>query len=319
MPLRTSSVAVAGLLLLVTTVPAVRADHHTMQIHKAIGGLNGFTDVQAIQLRMRQSGQGVLTGKRVYAWDAAGSNPVLLVTCDHDVANDAGGARIVIATDNFSICTSPPTEPDFVMENRIPDEYLPAGSLTWENELGTVWWRLCWGGASYTGPTNMNGLNDPDLTCEPPWDGAMPSTTLEALRFEGSFFATGTSSLDDYSIAPGAATFTTNGGLNTVLIAPPTSVQVVSGPIERLTAAPNPFHAVTRLAFHLARRGSAEFSVLDLTGRLVMRQEATLEPGERTFEWRGVDGSGKPVPAGVYFLRLEVGEESRGVPVVLVR
>lgn len=316
---RCTMIAAAGLLLTFAAPPAVRADRHLNQIHKVIAGLNGFTGVQVIQLRMRENGENLLTGASLVAWDAAGQNPIVLATCDHHVANGSAGSRTVFATDNFASFTSPAAVPDFVMDNRIPDSYLPAGSLTWQNEVGVVWWRLCWGGAGYTGPTNMSGLNDPDLDCAPPWDGALPSTTLEALRFNGLFFAVGTNNLADYSIAPGPATFTTNSGFNTTVSVPPSSARLAAAPLEQITASPNPFASITRIAFQVAHRAPARFSVFDLMGRRVTQQAATLAAGEQSFEWRGVDSRGNPMPAGVYFLKLEIDEKSRTVPVVLVR
>jgi hypothetical protein len=315
---RSLDAAAAGWLLLAITPLAADADHHLMQIHKVLAGIDGFTEVQVIQLRARTPGQNFVADALLVASDAAGLNPVILATCDEDVLNGAGGARIVLATANLPNFTTPSVDPDFVLSNRIPDSYLPAGSLTWEDEVGTVWWRLCWGGASYTGPTSVNANNDPDGDCAPAWGGALPSST-EALRFDGTFFAQGATNASDYSIAPGAATFTTNAGVNTTVFSPPSSADVRGSTLLRVIASPNPFASTTRLAFHLAKRAPARFSVFDVTGRRVTVQDATLSAGEQSFEWSGDDSGGNRMPAGVYFLKLQIHEESRGVPVVLVR
>jgi hypothetical protein len=50
-----------------------------MQIEQAIGGVQGDTALQAIQLRMRISGQEVVSKARIRAWDANGANPILIV------------------------------------------------------------------------------------------------------------------------------------------------------------------------------------------------------------------------------------------------
>ncbi len=49
-----------------------------MQIEQIIGGVNGDTSAQAIQLRMR-FGDDDLHLERIRAWDAAGENPIILV------------------------------------------------------------------------------------------------------------------------------------------------------------------------------------------------------------------------------------------------
>jgi hypothetical protein len=44
-----------------------------------------------------------------------------------------------------------------------------------------------------------------------------------------------------------------------------------------------------------------------------------LAAGSQTLVWRGVDSLGNAMPAGVYYLELEIDGRARGVPVVLVR
>jgi hypothetical protein len=107
------------------------------------------------------------------------------------------------------------------MTNLIPASYLPAGSLTFEDDFGTIYWRLSWGGASYTGPTI--GAMDNDLNGDfgPPFAGPLPSTGLQALRFQGASTARSTSNSTDYSLTPGAAVFTNNAGQNFTVTLPP--------------------------------------------------------------------------------------------------
>ena len=44
----------------------------------------------------------------------------------------------------------------------IPATYLAAGSLTFEDDFGTILWRLSWGGPAYTGPNTGALTNDAD-------------------------------------------------------------------------------------------------------------------------------------------------------------
>ena len=196
----------------------LQATYHLMQIEQVIAGVEGDTSAQAIQLRMRISGQGVaIAGKRLIAYDAQGLNPVVLFTFPSNVSNNVAGARILLATSSFASHVSPSITPDFILTNAIPASYLAAGSLTFvENTLySTVWWwRLSWGGTGYTGPTTGSTINDEGLDGDygPPWPGSLPSGGIDALQFQGLASAPSTTNADDYSLTSGGAVFTNNGG-----------------------------------------------------------------------------------------------------------
>jgi hypothetical protein len=183
---------------------------HLMQIEQVIGGVQGDTTLQAIQLRMRISGQNVVSKARLRAWDANGANPVLIVDMMTDVPNGLGGDRVLVSTAAFAAAFGP--TPDFVMTNPIPPAYLAAGKLTWESDGGTVVWSLAWGGAGYTG-TNTGTLdNDADGNFNPPFPLPLPSTTNNSVLFPGPFSAPSTNNAADYIVSPGDATFTNNAG-----------------------------------------------------------------------------------------------------------
>jgi hypothetical protein len=209
--------AVLRAFTLVTTLgliaPSAWATFHLMQIEQVIGGVGGDTTAQAIQLRMRTSFQNLVGGAKIWAWDANGQNPVLIVDPTTSVPNGSAGARVLIVSPNFADFTDPNAVPDFVMTNLIPQSYLAAGMLTFEDNTGTfVYWRLSWGGANYTGPTTGSTTNDLDGDFGPPFDGPLPSTSDQALLFQGSASAVSTSNANDYALTAGAATFTNNAG-----------------------------------------------------------------------------------------------------------
>lgn len=190
------------------------ATFHLMQIEQVIGGVNGDTSRQAIQLRMRQAGQNLLGPSRLIAWDAAGANPVVIVDFTGTVPNSAGGSRVLVATSNFLAALTP----DVVMTNPIPPSYMAGGKLTFETD-GTagaqVWWGLAWGTYSGTnvGITIGAGGNDADgIFSPPPFEGPLPSTTQQAVQFIGAAAAASTNNQADYDITAGAATFTNNAG-----------------------------------------------------------------------------------------------------------
>jgi hypothetical protein len=105
---------------------------------------------------------------------------------------------------------------------------------------------------------------------------------------------------------------------------PQTGVETDDGNDQALTriefVAPNPMHGSTSISWRHAGAGSVRLEVLDVAGRCVAR----LEDGARAIgpvvtHWDGQDDAGKPLPSGVYVLRLTQGALVDSRPVVLVR
>lgn len=83
---------------------------------------------------------------------------------------------------------------------------------------------------------------------------------------------------------------------------------------------PNPFHPTTRMAFMLpdgAHRDAA-LRVFDAQGRVVRTFHDAFSPGRNDVVWNGTDDNGRTVPAGIYFYRLDVLEQSLTHKMVLV-
>lgn len=183
---------------------------HLMQIEQVIGGVQGDVSLQAIQLRMRLAFQNETSLSRLRAWDSAGQNPVIVMDMESNVPNFQAGDRVLISTAGFAGAFGP--VPDFVMTTPIPAAYLPAGKLTFEDDLGVVYWSLAWGGAGYTG-TNLGTIdNDADGNFNPPFPLPLPSTTDQSVLFPGPANAPSTNNAADYIVSPGPATFTNNAG-----------------------------------------------------------------------------------------------------------
>lgn len=198
-----------GLLTLQSTAFAT---FHLMQIEQVIGGVNGDTTAQAIQLRMRSATQQFVSGGKLIAFDAAGLNPVTILDLTTNVTNGALGSHVLIVSASFPGKTTPTTVPDFTMTNTIPASYLAAGSLCWESDTGTIYWRLSWGGAAYTGPNDGNVANDADGNFGPAFGSALPSSGATALQFQGTTNAKSTNNAADYLVTAGAAVFMNNAG-----------------------------------------------------------------------------------------------------------
>ena len=67
-----------------------------MQIEEVIGGVDGNTSAQAIQLRLRGGGQNQVQNASLWAADATGSNRVLVLNIASFVPNSAAGARVLV-------------------------------------------------------------------------------------------------------------------------------------------------------------------------------------------------------------------------------
>ncbi len=203
---------------------------HLMQIEQVIGGVNGDMTAQAIQLRMRSAGQNVMSLSRVRAWNSAGASPVLIIDMTTNVPNGASGARVLICSAGFSAYTTPAAVCNFTMTSLIPSGYLAAGSLTFEDDGGTILWRLSWGGTGYTGTGAVDFTNDSDGNANPPFGSALPSSSLQALQFTGAATALSTNNLAQYAVTAGAAVFINNGNSSFTVTTPtPTGTCCISG------------------------------------------------------------------------------------------
>ena len=202
MKARTVSSCLVPMILCGLPAEPAYAAFHFMQIEQVIGGVNGDTTAQAIQLRMRSSSQNIVAAARIRAFDANGMNPITVINIGANVPNGGTGDRVLITSTNFDALTSPATTPDFAMTNLIPASYLAAGSLTFESDGGIIYWRLSWGGAAYTG-SNAGSCTNDNSSCPtpgdfgPPWPGPLPSTTTMALLFQGSATAQSTTNAAD--------------------------------------------------------------------------------------------------------------------------
>ena len=87
---------ILGTLVSFACAVPLQASFHLNQIEQVIGGVNGDTTAQAVQLRMRFTGENFVGGAELIAYDAAGNNPITLVTFPSSVANGAAGSRILI-------------------------------------------------------------------------------------------------------------------------------------------------------------------------------------------------------------------------------
>ena len=244
----TSSMLIAtSLFCALAFATPVRASYHFMQIEQVIGGVAGNPAAQAIQLRARSASQNFVSEARLVARDARGENPIVLIDFEGDVSNASAGARILIATQSFATMTDPPASPDFILENAMPASYLAAGSLTFQNDAGTlIAWRIAWGGDGFTGSTSGSLTNDDDRDFGPPFGDSLPFAGLSSLLFDGASGEKSSTNESDYLVTGVGAVFTNNAGESFMVVGPDcangadTDGDLLCDDIDNCLTEPNP-------------------------------------------------------------------------------
>jgi hypothetical protein len=80
------------------------------------------------------------------------------------------------------------------------------------------------------------------------------------------------------------------------------------------TAAPNPFNPETKISYSVQGTGTVSIRIFSVDGRLV--RSLSEEPGTagtNQVHWNGKDDGGRPVPSGLYFVKVEQGSSISSV------
>jgi flagellar hook assembly protein FlgD len=88
-------------------------------------------------------------------------------------------------------------------------------------------------------------------------------------------------------------------------------------PFDRVTASPNPFFRTTAVQFSLPVASEVKVNVYDVLGRQVRTlQSGRLPAGEHRIVWDGRDANGTSRGGGIYFVRVQVGDQIISTKVV---
>jgi hypothetical protein len=199
-----------------------------MQIEEIIGGVNGNTSAQAIQLRLRGGGQPFATGYRLEAWDAAGANPILLLTFPNDISHSNAGDNVLLTTTSFDTVMAGVSgyAKDFTLTNAIPSSYLAGGKVTFENPGGSIiYWSVAFG--SYAGTNTGDTINDADGQFSPKFASALPTSGRQGIRFTGVATAQSTNNAADYALTANPATVRNNAGTSFTVVPEPGSLAFI--------------------------------------------------------------------------------------------
>jgi glucose/arabinose dehydrogenase len=119
----------------------------------------------------------------------------------------------------------------------------------------------------------------------------------------------------DFTAIPGLQYFWAHR--EDLVSAPP---RVASEVALTVRVSPIPFATLARVLFTLPDRGPATIDAYDVAGHSVQHLlDGVLSAGPHDFVWRPRDASGRSLPTGVYFLRVEFAGRTETQKVVIVR
>jgi YVTN family beta-propeller protein len=91
-------------------------------------------------------------------------------------------------------------------------------------------------------------------------------------------------------------------------------------PLPDLHCVPNPFGDETTIRYSMRLPGDVTVAVYDVRGRLVVPlEQARRSEGVHEVVWRGKDARGRDVAAGVYFVRVSIGDDVRTGKLLFVK
>ena len=83
---------------------------------------------------------------------------------------------------------------------------------------------------------------------------------------------------------------------------------------------PNPFNDHTRFVVSLEDTENIRLRIHDIRGRAIRSYDvSTLKPGQNELFWNALDDEGRPAGAGIYFTRLEIGNQVQMIKMVLLK
>jgi len=83
---------------------------------------------------------------------------------------------------------------------------------------------------------------------------------------------------------------------------------------------PNPFNPETTISFSLSKASPAHLDIYNIRGQLVKSLiKGDLPQGDHKVVWNGRDFSGRPVASGVYLYRLQTGDYTRTLKMMLMK
>ncbi len=83
---------------------------------------------------------------------------------------------------------------------------------------------------------------------------------------------------------------------------------------------PNPFNQETCLIYHLDRELETRITIVNAAGeKIAVLANGKIKPGRHRVAWNGCDGSGKPVPSGIYWAVMRAEDRMKTVKLCFVK
>jgi flagellar hook assembly protein FlgD len=81
---------------------------------------------------------------------------------------------------------------------------------------------------------------------------------------------------------------------------------------------PNPFNPSTRISYNLAQAGNVRITVFDVLGRNIQTLRDGVEnSGNHEVVWNARSANGNVLPSGIYFCRVQSGNQSKVIKMLL--
>jgi hypothetical protein len=289
-------------------VPAAHATFHLNEINKVMTSFDGDVNLQAIELKMIANGENLVSGVSVVVYDGAGVQGATLGTFSANLpAGGVTGSKILLATmkwrQKFGV---------------TPDLQISAGLLPTSGQIAIQTPTCVVSAIAYGDVQTFIGGG---VSSAPP----LPTLGGVALvRVQDNAIAPACPMAEDAAVkfqlrtasAPNPITFTNYSGVSATVGSTLTGVDETTGWPTPPRAYPNPFRQSIRI-----ESPSAEWiGVFDVRGSLVrvVHQSRTAAAFYRG-DWDGQDENGRPVPAGVYFIRHGRGAHAPVSRVALLR
>ena len=310
-PSRLSALAAPALIAAaIGCLPATaRATFHLNEISKVMTSFNGDATVQAVELKMLAAGENHVTGVSLVVYDPAGAPGATLGTfaADLPIGGAVAGGRILLATmkwkQKFGV---------------TPDLQISPGLLTTDGQIAFQSATCVVNAVAYGAVSTFVGGN---VTAAPPLpamgapvlirvtdDAIFPACPMDENAGAKFQFVTASSA--------NPVTFTNNSGVSASVFSIVTGVGETALAPTPMRAYPNPF----RGSIHVESPAAGWTGVFDVHGSLVrVLDEGPAGAATYRGDWDGRDGRGRPVPAGVYFIRFGRGTGARIARVALLR
>ncbi len=93
-----------------------------------------------------------------------------------------------------------------------------------------------------------------------------------------------------------------------------------AAPVFRFLRSPSPVRLQSRVAFELPASERVRLAFFDVAGRATKRMDfGVLAAGRQERVWKAEDDAGRPLPSGVYYVRLEAGRYQATQRVLILR